>query len=117
MLNSDYAIKSYVSICNRALEENKNKFPFKQIMNAAQNIDDGKKVEVQIAGADAIDSYIFVLDKNHISVMPHSNCKNCQCDGQWHIEWQYLLEVLKHPDSYIKNPAKIDWSWIGASFN
>lgn len=112
MLNSDYAIKSYVNICNKALSLNKDRFPFKQILGAAKKSETGKKIEVQIAGDSSIDSYVFSIENNQIIVSPHSSCEKCDCDRSWHLEWPYLQEVLKNPDSYIQNPAKINWDWI-----
>lgn len=117
LLNSDYAIKSYVSICNRALSLNKDRFPFKQILGAAQKSEKGKKVEVLLAGAESIDSYVFSIKNEQIIFAPHSECGQCKCDRKWHLEWTYLQEVLKDPESYIKNPAKIDWDWIYDTVN
>lgn len=112
MLSSDYAIKSYVSICNKALSLNKDRFPFKQILGAAKQSEKDKKIEVQIAGDNVIDSYVFSINNDKIVVTPHSECGQCNCDRKWHLEWPYLQDVLKSPESYIKNPAKINWDWI-----
>lgn len=112
MLNSDYAIKAYVNICNRALSSNKEQFPFKQILGAAKKSEKGKQIEVQIAGDNVIDSYIFSIEDGKIVVNPHAECAQCDCDRKWHLEWPYLLDVLKNPKNYIKNPAKINWDWI-----
>lgn len=117
MINSDYAIRSYVNICNRALSLNKHRFPFKQILGAAKTAEKGKKIEVNIAGATAIESYVFQIEGDQIIVTPHSQCDDCQCDRKWHIEWHYLENVLKDPASYIQNPAKINWDWIYDAVN
>lgn len=112
MLNSDYAIKLYVSICNKALALNKDKFPFKQILGAAQKSEQGKKIEIQLAGDNVINSYVFSIENDQIIVTPHALCDQCDCDRKWHMEWPYLHEVLQDPENYIKNPAKINWDWI-----
>lgn len=112
MPNSDDAIQSYVSICNEALHLNKDRFPFKQILGAARNNEVGKKIEVQIKGAGAQNSYFFSIENNCITAQNHDSCDNCQCDRKWSVEWPYLIDVLSHPESYIKNPAKIDWNWM-----
>lgn len=112
MLSSDYAIKSYVSICNRALSLNKDRFPFKQILNAIESSEKNKKIEVHIAGQDSIDAYVFTIENGQINLSPHDDCGQCQCERKWHLEWSYLQQVLKNPEAYIENPAKINWDWM-----
>lgn len=112
MLKSDQIIQSYVNICNEALQRNKERFPFKQILGAAQKSEKNKKIEVTVEGGSFNDSFVFTLKDEHITVQPHSACGDCQCERKWRVSREYLEKVAQHPSQYIANPAKINWEWI-----
>ncbi|GEM_PF-917338 len=105
--------KRYVDICNRAMEANKDRFPFKQILGAAQNqASPAKNIEVCIIDDRPDAAYVLHFDHDKMSGAAHDSCPNCQCDKQWRITRSYLEDVIKNPDEYIDNPAKINWDWM-----
>ncbi|MGN7438968.1 MAG: hypothetical protein ACTHOO_10040 [Alcanivorax sp.] len=93
-----------------SLENNKNRFPFKQIFEAAENQKQGRKVEVEIPGYP--NSFVFEINGGSITAKPHSSCGDCNCDGHWRVNDDYLLDVVGNPEVYIENPAKINWEWL-----
>lgn len=112
MLTNDAIIQSYVSVCNKALSLNKDRFPFKQILGAAKQSGKGKMVEVNIDHSDPRESFVFTIENGQIIAKPHESCANCRCDKRWKINRHYLEEVISHPQDFINNPAKINWEWI-----
>ena len=110
----DYAdlMKRYLDVCNRALELNENRFPFKQILGAARKSECGKVIEVNIIDGKLGASYAMTFDKEGLAAEPHSSCSDCKCERAWSVSKDYLEDVARDPESYIQNPAKIDWEWM-----
>ena len=108
----DDLMKRYLEVCNQALTLNKDRFPFKQILGAAQQSEDGKVIEVTILGDLRSESYAMTFDKQGLVAKPHASCDDCKCDRVWSVNQDYLEDVAKDPESYIQNPAKIDWEWM-----
>lgn len=108
----DHLIKRYLDVCNQALSFNENRFPFKQILGAAQDSECGKVIEVNITGGSSTASYAMTFDKKGLMAKPHADCDSCQCDRIWSVSEDYLQDVAKNPKIYIQNPAKINWEWM-----
>lgn len=106
----DELIKEYVSICNRALEQGRSRFPFKQIFKALEKASEADVVEVVVL--DTAQTYAFHFDASGINVENHADCKDCQCVRQWTTSSKYLRDVVKNPQAYIQNPAKLNWDWM-----
>lgn len=102
----------YVEICNKALEENCHRFPFKQILAAAARAQSRKHVEVLIVDDHPEGSFVIHFDQDRIASQKHTSCNSCDCARQWRVSQSYLEDVVQNPDAYIANPAKIDWEWM-----
>lgn len=111
-LGEENLIWQYVAICNEALLENAHKFPFRQIMDASEKSASGRMVEARLIDNYDNNSFILTLKDRYIEVTPHSACRNCHVDYIWNIPTHYLEDVIRHPDQYISNPAKLDWDWL-----
>ena len=106
----DCLMQTYMDICNKALLFNKDRFPFKEIFEAAKNLEADRRIEVKIS--DCAASYIIQIKDGKIVHERHSDCPDCECDGQWMINNQYLCDVIQNADFYVANPARIDWGWM-----
>jgi len=110
--NHDLLIECYVDICNRALELNKDRFPFQQILGAAREVETGRLIEVDIVDATPKASYVMHIEGDSIVTKAHGDCDDCNCDRLWPVTTQYLKTVVQNPDIHISNPAKINWEWM-----
>ncbi len=108
--NYDDLMQAYLNICNAALERNKDRFPFKQIFEAARKQDFVRKIEVQIQEYNK--TYVMQIKNNSIVCGPHGECGSCQCDGKWFVSNRYLFSVVQNPKIYIQNPARLNWEWM-----
>lgn len=102
----------YLDICNQALEANKERFPFKQILGAARRSEKHKNIEVCILGDRNPISYVIKITDKKITAKPHPFRKDCACERRWHVTRSYLEDVIKNAHQYIENPAKINWEWL-----
>lgn len=108
--NQEILIRRYVSVCNEAISVNRQRFPFKQIFEAAKQAEEGHKIEVSVSGSS--ESYVFQIKGDAIVYERHSACDDCQCVRKWVAPESYLMAVISEPDTYIKNPAHLDWGWL-----
>lgn len=104
--------KQYLDVCNQALTANKDRFPFKHILEAADNAAKPKNVEVRIIDDKPDRAYVIRLEDQRILGEGHQFCQNCDCDGYWNVPRSYLENVVQNPEDYIANPAKINWDWM-----
>ena len=109
----DYELifQQYLEICNRAIEQNKNKFPYTEIWGArfkalekeatlhAIVYDDRPKVEFMLRLTR--DMKIEIVEKKAITP-----------EEDWPFSYQYLKRVVDNPQEYIDNPAKLEWGWL-----
>lgn len=112
MPSNDYILQSYVNVCNHALRLNAERFPFKQILGAAQKSEQNRKVEVIIQSGEKPDNYVFSMEGAQIIMMNHGDCSSCDCVRQWFVSREYLVDVAQNAKKYIQNPAKINWEWL-----
>ena len=110
--NNTDIIQRYVSICNVALFKNAQRFPFKQILEAAEKTSHGRIIEVEISDWPEAGKYAFKLSRGRIMVEKHDCGKECKCDGKWSVNKDYLESVITRAPVFIENPARIDWDWL-----
>lgn len=105
-------IERYAEICSRALMKNKNRFPFKQILGAAQKSERERPIEVVLSDTFPPETYVFTLKADGVDVEPHDLCGDCRCVRSWNTNIPYLMDVTQNSQAYIDNPAKLDWEWM-----
>jgi len=105
-------IQDYVGVCNQAIEENANRFPFQQILGAAREMNTAQEIEVNILDWGHKETYVFVMGRKGLSVKSHDECGACSCVRSWSVSKDYLEQVAEESNSYIKNPAKMNWDWM-----
>lgn len=109
----DDLMQRYLDVCNRALTFNKERFPFKQILGAAEKREHDVLIEVNIYSKNMDQaSYVLSIQNGIITAAPHADCDDCECVREWNIAEGYLKSVTDDPECYINNPAKIDWDWM-----
>lgn len=102
----------YLDICNRALEANKDRFPFRQILSAMREGAEQRPMEVCIIDDRPEASFTIALAENRIVTRDNKACDACGCKGKWRVRRSYLEDVVRNPEAYIRNPARIDWEWM-----
>ena len=110
----DDLLNSYIDICNEALQKNAGRFPFEQMIMAAQD-EDGRAPECHcVVGGQRDSAYHLMLQDRKISYKPvgSDHDKNGKAPRHWHVTMSYLEDVIAHPDHYIENPARLNWDWL-----
>ena len=109
----DALFAEYLRVCNEALETNKDCFPYYCVM---QEIEDRLKthvVQVSIYDKDEHHPealYDLIIKDQCLAVKPPHKKPHVKCP--WRITRQFLEEVAANPQTYINNPAQLNWEWL-----
>ncbi|MCB2081765.1 MAG: hypothetical protein H6908_01745 [Hyphomicrobiales bacterium] len=104
----DALFKAYLEVCNKAMDANKDRFPYKHIWEAVEKVLADKEIEIRVIDDQPKAAYTLRIGNHHIEI---ANGEKHSDDG-WKVSTSYLKEVVEHPEEYIRNPAKIDWEWL-----
>lgn len=102
----------YLEVCNQALQASKHKFPFQQILGAAQQMNSSRKTEVFVIEDRPQSTYVLLVNNEGIVAKAAASSEKCDCLGEWRVTRSYLEDVIQNPQKYIENPAKINWDWL-----
>ncbi|MBK6896063.1 MAG: hypothetical protein KA099_01535 [Alphaproteobacteria bacterium] len=102
----------YISVCNEALDNNKHRFPFRQILDGlGRQALSGNSVQVLIVDDQPAEGFCIVYEKSCRVVLAEERF-NSLPQKKWKVTKSYLEGVIRNPYEYINNPAKIDWEWL-----
>jgi hypothetical protein len=111
--DSQTLLNAYVAICNQALQENKDIFPYKSMIEAIHHTIEGKKIALSLIDDEPKVIACLSLEKDGVKLLPLDTEENQFVKiNMCHLKMSYLKNVIDNPQEYIKNPAKIDWRWI-----
>ncbi len=106
----DRLFQDYLDVCNQALEENKDNFPYKLICNAAESAFAERAIKLAIYDDRPKECYCLQM-KDH-KIEASDECDLSHAKDAWRINLSYLQQVVDHPEEYIKHPARLDWDWL-----
>jgi len=103
--------QQYLEICNRAIEQNKDKFPYTEIWGAqVRAMKEEMKVEAIVYDDRPKAAFMLRLTKDmKIEIVEK---KALPPEEAWPFTYQYLKRVVDNPEDYIENPAKLEWGWL-----
>lgn len=111
----DALFAQYLNVCNAALAENRARFPFAQIWQAADVFTRRMQVRVCVRAQTGDAVLRMTLKDGVLGAMPAACCGCAACYGEvseWHVDADYLENVVNHRALYIRQPALLDWSWL-----
>jgi hypothetical protein len=107
---------SALHVMNEALDKNRDKTPYKQIIDALDRAAEGERFGVAIYEDDPeapFDFYTIAYRNGQLELVEHGK-------GDTAVNWKtprsYLRELVDNRKEYIENPAKMDWDWVKARF-
>ena len=105
----------YLEVCNRALEKNKDKFPYMEIWKARWD-KLGENNILQCAVYDDRPKVVYSLQLSKDMKIKILNKTNVQPGDVWPFKYSFLKHVVDNPDDYINHPANLDWGWLSGVF-
>lgn len=107
-IDCDALFRQYVEVCNRAMAEHAEEFPYKQIWNAARKAIGENGVRIAVYDDQPKSAYEIHLEGDHLEASRDGHSDS----PVWRMDLSYLQEVVEHPEAYIQNPARLDWDWL-----
>lgn len=101
---------AYLDVCNRAIEKNREVFPYKQIWNVTKNALRDGTIDLVVYDDRPKQRYKVSMDEDGLAVVQKKD--ETEDDSGWKMTYSYLKHVVDNPKDYIDNPAKIDWDWL-----
>ncbi|MGH1399423.1 MAG: hypothetical protein ACRBCT_09440 [Alphaproteobacteria bacterium] len=105
-------VQGYAEVCCDAMQANRDRFPFKQILGAARDALRSDPVHVVVKGRAAREDYVFCVSAEGIVVRAHGDCPSCECVRSWVADVDYLRAVVEDSEGYVENPARLNWEWL-----
>lgn len=111
-LATDALFTQYLHVVNRALGENRDTFPYKQILSASDKAFEGKKVAVGVYKKDMKtphDWFTVAYKEGTFDLEKHGKSEAAL---SWKLPQSHLEEVVESPEGYIEHPYKLDLDWL-----
>jgi hypothetical protein len=102
----------FLNVCNEAIEEHRDEFPFKQLLAAGNRVLGDRQIAVGIYKTDAStphDYYTVQMKDGRFLYEGHGKHGE---DVEWKVKESYLENVAQDPQTYIEHPFKLDWEWL-----
>lgn len=106
----DQLFSDYLAVCNRALEANREAFPYKQIWDAAESFLGDRSVKLAVYDDRPQECYCLQMKDKKIETA--EDCNRADPQDAWRVNLSYLQQVVENPDEYINHPARLDWDWL-----
>jgi hypothetical protein len=109
--------QQYLEICNKAIEQNRNKFPYTEIWGARfDKLEAKEDATLQAIVYDDRPKVEFTLRLTKDMKIEIVEKKPIPAGEEWPFTYQYLKRVVDNPKEYIENPAKLEWGWLKPVF-
>jgi hypothetical protein len=105
----DQLFKQYLTICNQAIAQHKDRFPYKQIWDAVEQMQSREAVDLTVYDDEPQSHYKLRLQDKQIKLIASDHLG---APVGWKLSTSYLRRVIAHPQDYIDHPAKLDWDWL-----
>lgn len=107
----EQVFQQYLEICNRAIELNKNKFPYTEIWGVRlKALEDEIKIQAVVFDDRPKLAYMLRLTKD--MKIEIAEKKELPREDAWPFTYQYLKRVVDNPKEYLENPARLEWGWL-----
>lgn len=103
--------KHYVNICNTALVQHRDEFPYRQIIALMNRIYSGETITIRIDNARSEPEQYVTTRFIDGQFTPIEEGKRAS-DAEFVLSRAYLEDVVENADHYIRHPRKLDFSWM-----
>jgi hypothetical protein len=101
-----------LNVVNGALAKHQNTTPYKQILAASRKALGERRVGVAVYADDPgqpFDFFTVRFREGRLELVDHGKREP---ELTWKVSRSYLDEITRDPETYVENPAKLDWEWL-----
>lgn len=113
----------YVAIINRAIAQNRDRVPYKQLVVGGEKLLGGRKICAIICNGtdEERGSYTLELRGGRLHIVdgeePCDGCDTAAGQGrptylEWRVNRAHLENVVSDPEPYVQSPIKLDLDWL-----
>ncbi len=107
--NYEDLLHAYVSVCNRVLQENWNRFPYSHIWRAAEDAMTGRAVRFAVVDDEPKAECTVSMEAQCLSENEEMKAGEAPL---MRLSARYMADVVANPEKYIGDPSLIDWAWL-----
>jgi hypothetical protein len=111
----EQVFQQYLEVCNLAIEQNKNKFPYTEIWGTRLK-ELKEEVKIHAVVFDDRPKLAYMLRLTPDMKIEIAEKKELPPEDAWPFTYQYMKRVIDHPKDYIANPARLEWGWLQTVF-
>lgn len=110
-LDTNALFTQYVNVVNKAIGQNKNDFPFRQLTQMGEKVLGDKKIGAAVYKGDAGAPHDYFTIQLENGKLRAEHGKEGP-DVEWKLDEAHLKNVVSDPDPYVDNPAKLNLDWL-----
>lgn len=111
-MQTDALFTQYLDVVNRALGENRDRFPYNRLFKAGDAILGDKPIGVAIYKDDASTPHDHFEVKFQDGTFRMTSHGKAEASSVWKMPQSHLENVVEHPQTYVSQPAKLDMDWL-----
>jgi len=113
---NDQLVQKYLDVCNRALQANRDHFPWKQIIAKGETTWHGKNIGLGInePGREVPETYTIKFVNGQFV---YDGPGKVDTTYTWEADKAFMQKVVNSPQEYIDSPMKINWDWAASALN
>lgn len=105
----------YIGIVNRAIAQNRDRVPYKQLFAGGEKLLGEHRVGVVVydkAGSNM--QFTIALDNARFTIVDREEEQGSTADTliEWKVSVEHLEHVVANPQPYIESPIKLDLDWL-----
>lgn len=109
-LETTNLVKHYINICNTALAANRNGPVYGSLLALVNEFASGDAITLKVVDECGESLYFTTrfIDGEFTPIREGEH----DTDARFVLERSFLDSVVRNSDVYVKNPEKLDWSWL-----
>jgi len=106
-------VTQVLNVINAALEKHGDSLPYKPLLAASEKVLGDQPIGIAVYESDPANPFDwFTVRFRERSFELASHGKADDVDLAWKVSREYLQQVAEDAQTYIDNPARLDWDWL-----
>ena len=116
-LETNALFTQYLNVVNRAIGENRDRFPYRQMLSMGERILGDKQIGVAIYKDDPSephDWFTIAYGDGTFEIVEHGKKAP---KISWRVKQSHLEKVVADPEPFVESPIRLDLDWLRTRFS